>query len=84
MPDLTFKDLFKNPIYYEKNGLSPRGSEEILKKLKMRHRRVDFSKMVDIVDETTHSIIKETLNDQREHRKLNRKTTRRFHLSNPT
>ncbi|CAD8185897.1 unnamed protein product [Paramecium pentaurelia] len=84
MPDLTFKDLFKNPIYYEKNGLSPKGSEEILKKLRMRHRRVDFSKMVDIVDETTNSIIKESLNDHKEHRRLSKKTTRRFHLSNPT
>ncbi|CAD8128004.1 unnamed protein product [Paramecium sonneborni] len=84
MPDLTFKDLFKNPIYYEKNGLSPKGSEEILKKLRIKHRKVDFSKMVDIVDETTNSIRKESLNEHTEHRRVKRKTTRRFHLSNPT
>ncbi|CAD8127220.1 unnamed protein product [Paramecium sonneborni] len=84
MPDLTFKDLFKNPIYYEKNGLSPKGSEEILKKMKMKHRRVDFSKMVDIVDETTNSIRKESLNDHIQHHRVSRKNTRRFHQSIPT
>lgn len=83
MPDMAFADLFKNPIYYEKNGLSPKGSEEILR-WRMKNRKVDFSNMVDVVDESNHTIRKDALNDQKHpiHHRFMRKQTHRYTQSN--
>lgn len=59
MPGLAFEDLFKNPIYYEKSGLSPKGSEQILKKIKFRHKKVEFKDFVDVVDESNKHTVTE-------------------------